>query len=56
MIAHLLHQLAWEMLSMDDIKDICPMFFGEKCPEVIDKETLLQMFCLELVDEIVGGK
>ena len=56
MIAHLLDQLAWGMLSMDDIKEICPMFFGEKCPEVMDKETLLQMFCLELVDEIVGGK
>ena len=54
MIAHLLDQLVWGMLSMEDINETCPMLFGRECPEVMDKESLLQMFCVELVDEVIG--
>jgi len=55
MVAHLLDQLAWGMLSMDDVKEMYPMLFGQKCADDLDKESFLQAFCVELVDYIRYG-
>ena len=54
LLAHLLDQLAWEMLSLEDIKEISPMLFKKHVLKMMDKELLLQAFCVELVDYIVG--
>lgn len=53
-LAHLLDQLSWGMLSLEDARDLCPVLFSkhlEKKQE-ISKEILIKMFCDELVSII----
>lgn len=52
-LAHLLDQLAWGMLSIEDAKELYPVFFSGDCPETLTKEFLLQTFLLEFVHAIV---
>lgn len=51
-LAHLLDQMAWEMLSMEDAKAVYPVLFGKECLGEINKEILLQTFCVEFVDAV----
>ena len=53
LLAHLLDQLAWEMLTINDISEMFFLLFGKESPEGMDKERLIQVFCLELVDFII---
>ena len=54
LLAHLLDQLAWGMLSLEDIKEIHSILLKKQDLKITDKESLLQAFCGELVDYIVG--
>ena len=53
-LAHLLDQLSWGMLTLNDAKDLCPLLFSTHFPKEqgINKEVLLKMFCDELVSII----
>ena len=52
LLAHLLDQIAWDMLSLKDAKEMYPLLFGKEAPEELNKEILFQSFCLELVESL----
>lgn len=52
-LAHLLDQLAWGMLSLEDARELYPVLFTGDCPETLTKEFLLQKFLLEFVQAVV---
>lgn len=53
-LAHLLDQLAWKMLTMEDARDLCTVLFSTKVPkeQALSKELLIHIFCSELVSII----
>jgi len=40
---------------MDDVKEMYPMLFGQKCADDLDKESFLQAFCVEMIDYIAAA-
>lgn len=52
-LAHLLDQLAWGMLSLEDAKELYPVLFSGDCPKTLTKEFLLQTFLLEFVHAVI---
>lgn len=52
-LAHLLDQLQWEMLNIEDVREIYPLLFRKECPETLNKEILLQTFSYEMIQKII---
>ena len=52
LLAHLLDQLAWGMLSINDINEIYPTLLKGTCPGHLDKDSLIQAYCMEFVRDV----
>ncbi len=51
-LAHLLDQISWGMLSIEDAKELYPVLFDKECPLDLNKDVLLQSFCFEFVSQL----
>ena len=53
-LAHLLDQLSWGMLTMEDARELCTVLYSTKVPkeQELSKELLLHIFCSEMVSVI----